>query len=208
MPKPRIPLPPRNADGSYRFTAGMAIDADGANGQSSEPVYAPSTYKGKPLDYLANAGGPGDWYGVVTDTGEADGEPVMQGPHDPAPGAYVSATSYEHPGYDRTDPRRYVDANAVPYIVIPSHWRQEARGVVLGCRATVENTVTGEVIEAGVLDLGPKHKCGEASIATARLFGVPASPKNGGTDQKIFRYTFYPGTPAEIDGEQYELQPA
>lgn len=204
--KTPAPLPAINADGSYTFHAGMQIDGDGANGQSSDPVYAPKGW-GDTLDYLANAGGPGDWYGIVTDTGEADGEPVVQGPNDPAPGAYISATSYEHDGFDRTDPRRYVDANAVPYFVIPSHWRREAAGVVLGCRGEIRDSHTNVVIECGVFDFGPKSKTGEASIAAARLCGVPSSPKNGGTDEKRFTYTFWPGEPANIDGEEYELKP-
>jgi len=197
-----IPLPPRNADGSYTTPkAGMMIDADGANGQSSAPVYAPKGYKPEPLDYLANAGGPGDWYGVVTGK---NGKPVVQGPNDPAPGAYVSATSYRHKGKAASDPRAYVDANAVIYIVLPSHWRMQAKGVVLGCRATVEDTKSGKITEAAVLDFGPKAKLGEASIACARFFGVPSSPKNGGTEAKRFIYTFYPGQTAP----GYELQPA
>lgn len=200
----RIPLPKRNPDGSYSFTAGMAIDADGANGQSSAPVYAPSGYQPAPLDYLSNAGSPGDWYGVVTDTGEADGTPVKQGPNDPMPGAFVSATSYEYDGFARTDPLRYVDANSVIYIVVPGHWRMEAKGVVLGCRALVQNLKTGQVAEAAVLDFGPRSKIGEASIACARYFGVPSSPKNGGTDKPIFHYVFFP----DVAANGFELKPA
>lgn len=200
----RVPLPSQNADGSYTIPrAGMMIDADGANGQTSLPVYAPKGMKS--LDYLANAGGPGDWYGIVTDTGKADGSPVVQLESHPAPGAYVSATSYEWPGFSRGDPARYVDANAVTYIVLPSHWRAAARGIVLGCRATVTDAHTGQVVEAGVLDFGPKSKLGEASIACARLFGVPCSPKDGGTADLRFVYQFWPGVPAEIDGVSYRL---
>src|SRR6185436_7607262 len=64
---PNIPLPQRNADGSYTTSpAGMMIDADGANGQTGGvPVYAPKGFKPDPLDFLANAGGPGNWVGVV-----------------------------------------------------------------------------------------------------------------------------------------------
>lgn len=200
----RIPLPPINPDGSYATPrAGMMIDADGANGQSSLPVYAPAGMKA--LDFLANAGGPGNWYGVVTDSGKANGRPVVQKKGDPAPGAYVSATSYEFPDFSRGDPFRYVDANSVPYIVLPGHWRAEAKGIVLGCRATVTDMKTGTVIEAGVLDFGPKSKLGEASIACARLCGIPCSPKNGGTADLRFVYQFWPGVPAEINGQKYNL---
>ena len=208
---PLIPLPPRNADGSYTCPlAGMQIDADGANGQTGGiPVYAPSGFKPEPLDFLANAGGPGNWFGVVTDTGAKDGKPVKQGPNDPAPGAFVSATSYRWPQHARIDPLAYVDAASVPYIVLPSHWRALAVGVVLGCKATVTDRKTGKVLmAAGVLDFGPKTKFGEASVACAKFFGIPSSAKDGGTNEKRFIYTFFPGVPAEINGVTYQLQPA
>lgn len=200
-----IPLPHINADGSYTSpVAAMAIDADGANGQSSAPVYAPVGYVPAPLDYLANAGGPGNWYGVVTNNGQSSGHPIIQKDTDPAPGAYVSATSYKHKDKDRTDPRAYVDANAVVYIVLPSHWRMQAKGVVLGCRAEVHDTKTGKTIAAAVLDFGPKGKIGEASMACAREFGISDSPKHGGTEEKRFVFSFWPDQAAP----GYELQPA
>ena len=196
-----IPLPAQNPDGSYSFTAGMQIDGDGANGQSSAPVYAPHGYTPEPLDFLANAGGPGNWYGVVT----LHGQPLIQTADDPAPGAYIAATSYMTPGANSTDPRAYIDANAVPFIVIPSHWRAEAEGVVLGCKATVLDTHTGKLLDNAIVgDFGPNSKTGEASIAVARFFDVPCSPKNGGTDTPRFLYTFFPGVKA--DG--FELIPA
>lgn len=200
----RVPLPTINSDGSYTTgRIGMAIDGDGANGQTSLPVYAPKGMQA--LDWLANAGGPGNWYGIVTHDGRPTGRPVLQMKErgDPAPGAYVSATSYEHKGFSRGDPRRYVNADDVPYIVLPGHWRLEARGVVLGCRALIVDHGTGKSLPAGVLDFGPKSKLGEASIAAARFFGVPPSPKDGGTDEKRFTFQFWPGQ--AWDG--YELQP-
>lgn len=203
----RIPLPAQNADGSYTTPrAGMQIDGDGANGQSSLPVYAPSGMKS--LDYLANAGESGNWYGVVTDTGKSNGRPVVQKSGDPCPGAYVSATSYEFPNLSRGNPLRYVDANKVPYIVLPSHWRLEARGVVLGCKAQIEDTHTGVIVDAVVADFGPKAKLGEASIAAANLCGVRSSPKNGGTADLRFRYTFWPDVCAYVNGIRYNLVPA
>jgi hypothetical protein len=207
---PNIPLPLRNADGSYTTSpAGMTIDADGANGQTAGvPVYAPKGFTPAPLDYLANAGEPGNWFGVVTDTGKKDGKPVKQNASGPAPGAFVSATSYRWPTLARIDPLAYVDAAGVPYIVLPSHWRAAAVGVVLGCKATVEDTRTGKILKAaGVLDFGPKAKLGEASIACAEFFGVPSSPKHGGTSEKRFIYTFFPGIAAVIKGVTYQLQP-
>lgn len=197
-----IPLPRQNSDGSYTTgPCGMSIDGDGANGQSSAPVYAPAGFRPAPLDYLANAGHPGNWYGVVTD---GEGNPIVQGEGDPMPGAYVSATSYKHRHLARTNPRAYVDSNAVLYFVLPSHWRVLVGPVVLGCRGVIYDTKTDTTVEAGILDFGPKSHLGEASIAAANAFGVPSSPKNGGTDERRFIYTFWAGEP--FSG--YELQPA
>lgn len=204
---PNIPLPPQNADGSYTTPpAGVEIDGDGANGQTGGvPVYAPKGFTPAPLDHLANAGEPGDWYGVVTDT---NGMPIKQQAGDSAPGAYVSATSFQWPDRADTDPLAYVDAASVPFIVLPAPWRSQAVGVVLGCKATVEDTKTGKILEAaGVLDFGPGEKLGEASIACAEFFGIPSSPKDGGTSEKRFIYTFFPGVPAVINGVTYQLQP-
>lgn len=80
------------------------------------------------MDVLANAGRPGNWFGVVTDTAEQDGTPVVQGPQDPCPGAYVSATSLHLPGQDGerlpdSSPvkyvDKYVDSATVPFVVVP-----------------------------------------------------------------------------------------
>lgn len=207
---PNVPLPPRNPDGSYTTPpAGMEIDGDGANGQTGGvPVYAPRGFRPAPLDFLANAGGRGNWFGVVTNNNKSDGRPVKQKEGDPAPGAYVSATSYCWPKRARTDPLAYVDAASVPYIVLPAPWRRLAVGVVLGCKATVTDLKTGKTLKAaGVFDFGPRAKLGEASIACAKFFGIPSSPKDGGTSEKRFIYTFFPGVPAVIKGIKYQLQP-
>ena len=67
---------------------------------------------------------------------------------------------------------------------------------------------TGKVLNAaGVLDFGPKAKLGEASIACAKFFDIPSSPKHGGTNEKRFVYTFFPGIAAVINGVTYQLQP-
>ena len=86
---------------AYFFEAGMAINADGAY-----RAYHPTPGKG--LDYLANAGEPGNWWALVTDTGKPSGRPVVQGAADPAPGYYVSTTSLADPARKKADPTRYV----------------------------------------------------------------------------------------------------
>jgi len=73
-------------DGSVRFFAGATLDGDGANGQFGQPpCYAPASYHGQTLDVIGNAGHPGNWFGVVTDTGHETGTPIVQKATDPAP---------------------------------------------------------------------------------------------------------------------------
>lgn len=194
------PLPPVNADGSYTFVAGMTIDADGANGHdgSGRAAYGPPGTQ--PLDYLANAGHEGNWWGIVT----VNGRPVVQHDGDPAPGYYVSTTSYQWEGFAITDPARYLDSAIELFIVVPNHWRRLMPGIVLGCRATVHDSLTGREVVCIVGDFGPRNHIGEGSIALAKFFGLNADPKRGGVQSERFTYTFYPGV--SLDG--YELQPA
>jgi len=204
-------------DKSVTYTAGAHLDGDGANGQFGEaPCYAPKSFSGKTLDALANAGGPGNWYGVVTDNGERNGTPVVQGAGDPCPGAYLSATALHLPDQDgkplpRSSPFRYVDSATVPYIVVPPIIISGVAGVVLGCRATVTNTSNGKSVEAVVADVGPKDKIGEISVACAKAIGVSddsaTHPANsGGVDAHIIHYQLFPGVAAVVDGVTYPLQ--
>jgi hypothetical protein len=94
---------------TYFFAAGMQIDADGSPRAYGE--------HGKGLDALGNAGKPGHWWGIVTDTGKPDGKPVTQAP--PLDDFYISPTALQDHRYGRTDPRRYVDSETVPYISLP-----------------------------------------------------------------------------------------
>ena len=54
-------------DGSFYWTGGIEVDADGA-----PDAYNPSNTG---IDYLANAGSPGDWWGISTDS---SGTPYVQ----------------------------------------------------------------------------------------------------------------------------------
>lgn len=181
-------------DGRVHFTASARIDADGAY-----RAYHPDNRSG--LDDLRNAGGPGNWYGIVTE----GGTPIVQTANDPAPGFYVSATSYEWPTFPKNDPRRYVDSESVAYIVVSPLIRNSARGVVLGCKARV--TFNGHSVEAVVADIGPRKKIGELSIAAAQAVNIPHSARSGGEERQIVEYEFWPGVPAEVNGVTYELIP-
>ena len=97
--------------GWRRWDLVIAIQAQCADG-------APNAYHpdNSGLDDLSNAGTPGRWEGLAKD---ADGEPIIQGPNDPFPGYYVSATALADRTKPVNDPTRYVDASKIPFIVLP-----------------------------------------------------------------------------------------
>ncbi|PCK77681.1 glycoside hydrolase family 75 protein [Rhizobium sophoriradicis] len=171
------------------FRSSFAIDADGA----------PKAYhkdNSKALDYLANAGRPGNWWALEIDGND---EPVVQSSNDPAPGYYVSKTSLENPGFDPTDPRRYIDASTIPYVVLPgSRYQQftQAANIRLGDLAAAYNIKTGKMSFAIFADTGPRTKLGEGSIALAESLGLHGNPKAGGTDARSIIFAVFPGSGA------------
>jgi len=180
---------------TFFFKAGMAVDADGA-----PTAYHPT--HGKGLDNLANAGHPGNWFGVVTDTGHKDGKPVVQGPKDPAPGFYVSPTALQNKHLSRTDPQRYVDSSAIPYISLPGH-HASVFHAALGDLAMVINGRNGRSSAAIYADSGPRKKIGEGSIALATALGLNPSARRGGTESHSIIYIVFPhsgnGAPLTAD---------
>ena len=184
-------------DSTFFYEAGMAIDADGA-----PQAYHPED---KGLDSLSNAGQSGNWFGIVTDSGEPDGNPIIQGSDDPAPSFYVSPTSLQYDTQRPTSPLRYVDSTKIPYIALPPEVMTEDRGRLgaeLGDFAVVIDIQSGQLAEAIFADVGPRGKIGEASIALADALGVPSSPRQGFVDQGII-YVVFPGSgnsqPRDID---------
>jgi hypothetical protein len=200
-------------DGSVTFAAGATLDGDGASGQfGGPPCYAPASYGGQTLDILANAGSPGNWYGVVTDQ---NGNPIVQGPDDPCPGAYVSATSLRRLDDNgdflpSSSPFAYVDSATVPFIVVPPMIVRGVAGVVMGCRCVVTNTKNGQSVEAVVADGGPSNHLGEISVACAKAIGIPTGKRHpangGGASSPSIQYQLFPGTVAVVNGVTYPLQ--
>jgi hypothetical protein len=179
-----------NDDGSVSFLAGMSIDADGGR-----RTYAPTGSGLVGLDYLANAGEPWNWYGLVTNKA---GVPVVA-----KSGYYVSPTTYQRKEFAVTNPERYLDPEKEFFAVFPGPLRMMVKPIVLGCKVTVEHLPSGKSLDGVAGDAGPATHLGEVSIAYAEYFGIPSSPKHGGTDEKVFRYIFWPGVPAL----GYDLQP-
>ena len=168
------------------FEAGMMVDADG-----SPKAYHPKPDDDKGLDNLADAGKPGEWWGVVTDTGKSSGSPIVQASSDPAPGFYVSTTALEDPNYSANDPRRFVNASTVPFFVLPLG--SDNFGGRLGDIAAVVNFSNNKVAYAIAADLGPEDKLGEGSIALAKALGVDPNARSGGTGAGI-GYCMFPNS--------------
>jgi Fungal chitosanase of glycosyl hydrolase group 75 len=185
---------------------GFIIDVDG-----SPHAYHPDGHSG--LDVTANAGSREQWYAVVTDNGSPAGKPIVQGPGDPAPGYYVSNTALQDTSKARTDPRRFVDSEIIPYIVLPAGIVGRAGEPKLGDLAAVFNERNGKLSYAIVADIGSRRHLGEGSIALAARLGLPSNPRSGGVGSGIAMVVFpgsgdgHPKTAEEIDrkgAEQFE----
>jgi hypothetical protein len=171
--------------GVFFYESGLAIDADG-----SPRAYHPIDRIG--LDSLSHAGHRGNWWALVTDNEKTSGTPVVQRATDPAPGYFVSTTAL----YDRTntnprDPRRYVDAEKIPYVVLHP---KALRFASLGDFATVVNLKNRKVSAAIVADeSAPNLPVGEGSIALAESLAIDSSPRHGGQNGKVV-FVIYPGS--------------
>jgi hypothetical protein len=191
------------SDGRVHFVADADIDADGANGQSGRPPAYKSDDLGTEL--LAN-GGMKIVAGRVICAKSWARDVVILGPDNQPkvfPGGIIaSMTWYRHPGKVAADPSAYVDAETVPYIVVPPLVVQQTAGVVRGCKARA--SYRGKTVECVVADRGPAGRVGELSIAAARALGIPSSPRSGGTEKQEVLYELWPGVPAP----GFVLQPA
>ncbi len=187
-----IPVFWDTTENRYFFVAGMMIDGDGS----------PNCYKpdNSGLDDLCEArDGEGGWCGIVTL------DKARKVPYVTPDGNYVSQTEYQWKGQPLTSPSRYVDSEKVAFFVVPPQLRLFPKEIVLGCKGRI--TYNGIVIDAGVLDIGPPTRLGEASIHAADLVHIPSSPRTGGITDREVAYEFWPGVPAVLNGVEYELQP-
>jgi Fungal chitosanase of glycosyl hydrolase group 75 len=176
-----IPILRVPGDTAFFYEAGMTIDADGAPN-----AYHPDNIG---LDDLSNAGSPGYWYGLAKN---ADGEPFVQGPNDPFPGYYVSATALADRTKAVNDPTRYVDASKIPFIVLPGAMAREI-GARPGDFAVVFNQRNGQSSFAIFGDVGPSDRIGEGSVALAENLGIRSDARNGGARRGIL-FLVFPGS--------------
>jgi hypothetical protein len=180
-PERDIPIGRLSGSSAFFYESGMTIDADGAPN-----AYHPDNTG---LDDLANAGTPGRWEGLAKD---AEGEPFIQGPGDPFPGYYVSATALADRSKPVNDPTRYVDASKIPFVVLPGGMARQL-GARPGDFAAVFNQRNGKSSYAIFGDVGPYDRIGEGSVALAENLGIRSDARNGGARRGIL-YLVFPGS--------------
>lgn len=171
-----------NPSGAILFKAKMYIDADG-----SPRAYGPNN---SGLDYTANAGYPGNWWGVVTNS---NGNPIIQGSGSPYPGMYVSTTSLVNNSYSSTSPSHYVNSEAIPFFVLPSAVTSLGN-IHLGDVGYVYNTLNGQGCYAIFADGGPAGKLGEGSIYLANQLGINSNARTGGISSGVIDYVVFPNS--------------
>jgi Fungal chitosanase of glycosyl hydrolase group 75 len=170
-----------HSNGTIMYRAKFAIDVDG-----SPRAYGPNDTG---LDINAHAKTDGKWVGIVTDNA---GNLVVQKQGDPYPGFYVSQTSLYSDLYPNTDPRAYVDAEKIPYIVLPNELMTLSKAEI-GDMAYAFNPATKKGSYAIVADEGPSGLLGEGSVFLAKTIGIPnISPRDGGLEGEAIQYIVFP----------------
>jgi len=168
-------------------TSHMAIDADGAPN-----AYAPDDAG---LDALANAGFPaGNWQAILVPDPLDHGSPFVQA-SGPFAGFFVSQTALQDSSKRLTDPARYVDATAIPYIVFPGNFLKLPGTGTLGDVGLAFNLNNGKSTPFIVADVGPSAaELGEVSIKLAEaLGGTEVNPRTGaGIPEGPTAYVVFP----------------
>lgn len=178
---------PDSRQRSFEIVTRMDIDVDGAPNAYGPPGK-------KTLDYLSNAhyrARPGgEIVGYLTD----DDHPkvaIIQGPHDPYPGYYVSTTHMvDRSRPNRRDPLRYVDATKINYVVLGDEARR--RGARVGDFVAVYSRRHKRAVYGIVGDSGnPSGQ--EGSLHLLQALGYPfRSGKTGSVERKEVVIRFFP----------------
>lgn len=171
-----------DGDAAFFYLAAMSVDADG-----SPRAYHPRDYpvdRHTGLDNPAHAGKPGNWWALATDNDKPSGTPLVQKASDPAPGYWISMTALSSGA--PSNPKSYVDAEVIPYIVMPTG----LGGAKKGDFGIVLNTQNGKFTGAIFADTNPA--VGEASIACAEALSVPKDARNGGISKQVIGYLLFP----------------
>jgi hypothetical protein len=168
----------------------MDVDVDGAPNAYGPPGF-------NTLDELRNAHyrrrKHAEIVGYLTDDDNPK-LPIIQGPHDPYPGYYISQTAYaDSTNTNDRDPRRYVDATKINYIVLGNAARKQ--GARLGDFVAVHSNLTHKSVFAIIADDG-NPSGDEGSLHLLQDLGYPF--KNGIDDAVEHRgeilIRFYPNS--------------
>jgi hypothetical protein len=169
------------------LTRRMDVDVDGAPNAYGPP--------GKQtLDYLQNAHylnrSNEQIVGYLTDK---HGRPILQGSNDPFPGYYISQTAFaDLTNQNERDPRRYVDARNINYVVRGDAARQ--RGVMVGDFVSVYSNRTRKAVFAIVGDTG-NPTGDEGSLHLLQDLGYPFHDgKNDAVEKPEIVIRFYPNS--------------
>jgi hypothetical protein len=174
------------------LTHRMNVDVDG-----SPRAYGPPGID--TLDDLRNAHTMGDPNAPIVGYVLEDApphRPVVQGPQDPAPGYYVSQTAFEDDSIDNArDPRRYVDATKISYVVLGNEARRQ--GARVGDFVAVYSERTHRAVFAIVGDSG-NPSGDEGSLHLLQALGYRFHDgKNDAVEHSEIVVRFYPGSNPE-----------
>jgi hypothetical protein len=182
----------------------MDVDVDGAPN-----AYGPPGKKALDVPKHARAPResrhPGEIVGYMT---EFDGgPPTVQRKGDPYPGYYVSQTDFADKNNKRLeDPRRYVDATKINYVVQGKVAREA--GVKMGDFATVYSCRTGRTAYAIVADSGNESGA-EGSLALVRALGYKINDGiEDSVDDREIVVRYYPKSNKVFFKTQKELDAA
>lgn len=205
------PLPEAHAyklqDGSIVFLGRLTVDADG-----SPHAYHPDSSKG--LDDKRNAGSPGHWFGIATDNCAEDGEPVIQGSNDPAPGFYVTPTTMRASTRLSCEAQsNYVDAEKIPFVALPKKvariFTDNAAHTTQGAAVIVANA-SGVSKPAILADQSPAFGRGEGSVKLVSELGYNPNARKGGTEKRELVYLVLPkklGFPTDAEAVKNQVAP-
>jgi hypothetical protein len=165
----------------------MDVDVDGAPNAYGPP--------GKPtLDALMNA-----HYRERADQAivgylvDHSGKAILQGPKDPFPGYYISQTAFaDVTNQNERDPRSYVDARNINYVVRGTEARR--RGVKVGDFVAVYSERSQKAVFAIVGDTG-NPSGDEGSLHLLQELGYPFHDgRSGSVTRPEIVIRFYPGS--------------
>ena len=187
----------QDEDKRIHYVADMSVDVDGAHHS-----YRLDNKRPPALDDIhASAGYPnGSWHNVLVRDPRDSSKPYVD-----SEGFCVSMTSYYREDFPYTDRKRWIDAETVPYMVLPGSIRKACRGIALGCKARMTRTTDGLIVD-GVYADSSGSNIGEASVAAAKIYGDQWNAGNG-DERKIYQYEFWPDTIAVVCGETFRLIP-